>query len=856
VRAKLRPPAAAGHYVRRPRLLDLLDEAIDTPLVLVVAPAGAGKTSLVADWIERSALPAAWLALDEADRDGVQLWSGLIAALETLAPGCGESAQALLRRPGALPAAVDRVLDDLDETSAGRSVLVIDDVQLVDEDDTVAESLARFVHDAPSWLHLILVSRRRPRVPLDRLRARGQLGEVGFAELRLSSDEATELMSRLAPSLDDEQIKLAVEHADGWAAGLQMAALAARSTRAIHGREGLSIDDDVLVHDYVLREALAGEAPELVDALVDVSIVERVNGSLAQVLTGRPDAEALLRSAEDRGLFIARVGVEGWFEMHSLVRTILTAELTRRGPRRASDLHMRAARWFEQAGEVTMALNHWLLADRPRDALRLLVAEHANLYDSGREATVGRVLFAIPLQVAMADLDSLMQFAWCHLLVSRTRFLDLVGQVNWWAERTPADEAIRARLAMLRSIAATMTGHWVEGGAFARHGLAELGDGWWRDPIGRFAWNMAAREAALSERWDDDGDEIRAAEMALSRDPERRLSFEGTRALGEALAGRPVDAMRVVAGVQTAATVTEMSILRWELALADAVARREVGERRQAVTELEALMEMPAEAMLYCRVFAGLELVDAHLDAGDLEAAQAAFERVELLAESKSFGGDGRDRLARSSALVALAAGDVEGGRRWAAEIADPFWSAVSRARVDLARGDRSNALAALESAVPRCPRHEVVLALLLARATDDPDESLKHAASAVEQAASVGMLQTVASEGAEVLGLVEKAAWRAPPSWMDRVRRASIPPARRPPSSDRESVDALTARERDILRFLPSRLTLREIAGELYISVNTLKFHLKVIYRKLGVSSRGEAAEAARRMALLRPDG
>jgi LuxR family maltose regulon positive regulatory protein len=111
-----------------------------------------------------------------------------------------------------------------------------------------------------------------------------------------------------------------------------------------------------------------------------------------------------------------------------------------------------------------------------------------------------------------------------------------------------------------------------------------------------------------------------------------------------------------------------------------------------------------------------------------------------------------------------------------------------------------------------------------------------------------------VASEGAEVLGLVEKAAWRAPPSWMDRVRRVSNPGTGRREIAGRQSVDALTNRERDILRFLPSRLTLREIAGELYISVNTLKFHLKIIYRKLGVGSRAEAAEAARRMALGRP--
>jgi LuxR family maltose regulon positive regulatory protein len=378
--------------------------------------------------------------------------------------------------------------------------------------------------------------------------------------------------------------------------------------------------------------------------------------------------------------------------------------------------------------------------------------------------------------------------------------------------------------------------------------MRDLGEAAWRDPLGRFGWNMVAREIALSERWDEIADEAREAGLALGRDPKRRVAFEGIRAVGEALAGRPVDALRIAAGVRHAASVSSMTILRAELAIAEAVAHREVGDRQRAIAELESLAEAPAEAMLYCRILACLELAQARLDVGELDTARRAFEAAEALVAGESFGPDGRDWLYRVGTLVALAAGAIQEAHRLSNDIGDRFWGRVSVARVRLAEGDRAGALNALELVKPRCPRHEVVLGLLKARALDDHDESVKFAAIAIGQAADVGILQTVASEGREVMELVERAAWRAPAPWLSRLRRAAG--AGGSHLDRRSPVEPLTEREYEVLRFLPSRLTVREIADELYISRNTLKFHLKVIYRKLGVGSRAEAAEAARRMA------
>ena len=187
----------------------------------------------------------------------------------------------------------------------------------------------------------------------------------------------------------------------------------------------------------------------------------------------------------------------------------------------------------------------------------------------------------------------MVDFAWCHLLVDRRRFLELVEQLQWWVDRSSRAIPSGRTSNVLRASAALVDGRWVESGALSRQVMVDLGEACWQDPFGRFAANGVAREIALSESWDDASDDVRQTEAALSRDPERRLAFEGTRALGEALAGRPLDAVRVAAGVRRVAQVADMTIMRAELAIAEALAHRELGDRTRAMAELAELADGP-----------------------------------------------------------------------------------------------------------------------------------------------------------------------------------------------------------------------------------------------------------------------
>ena len=251
-------------------------------------------------------------------------------------------------------------------------------------------------------------------------------------------------------------------------------------------------------------------------------------------------------------------------------------------------------------------------------------------------------------------------------------------------------------------------------------------------------------------------------------------------------------------------------------------------------------------------MLAALELVSVHLEDGDPHSARRSFELAHELVAEDHIGAGLVDCFARARTVLAIATGDLVDARVTAESITDQFWNPISRARVFVALGDRASANEMLALAEPRCVRHDVILNLMRARTVDDDDASSKHLVTAVHLATEYSLLQTVASECADSMEIIERVALYVPKEWMDRLRRAAAHHAREIVGDDRH-VEPLTERERDVLRLLPSRLSMREIANELYVSVNTLKFHLRVIYRKLGVNSREEAAAVARSMSTVR---
>lgn len=820
----------------RPHISARLDG--ETSVTIVHGPAGIGKTSAVAGWAIDADVDVAWVSVVTSDGARRHLWETVADALSVPAVIDADDPNGSTNVSPAewalrLAAVLERSLDH-------DVVLVIDNYH-VGEDTELAASMALFVRHQPRRLRLVILTRHVPDLPLDRMRVAGSLCEIDVDDLRFTPSDAERYLLMAAPDAERATVDAIIDIADGWPAALQLGARARTDART-DGHAHLWAQH---LDRFVLRELLGNESESVVEFLTDLAIVERTSVALAEAITQRADAGTVLDEALDRGLFVSQVGVQGQYQVHRAVRGTLLAARDRREPARIVATRARAAAWLEASNETAAALTQWLQAGDHDNALRLLAERHLQLYDTGDRATVHDLLAKLSPEATARDVRSLVDIAWCQVIADPQGFEENVGNAVWWAGHGGAvDPDVERRLCALQAILALTHGEW----ALAEHQAhAALGGhpGWWSDPIIRSTWNDVARSIALSERWDEQADEVRELTVILRREPTRRLVLEATRALGNALAGSPVDALRIAGGVRRATTLAHLTMSANELALAEVIARREIGDGADAALELERLLDVETGPLTYLHGLAAAELVQLHLDHGSLSAATDAFGRLERIVTDEIPGAGGRVWLGRLGTVLAIDHGDHEKAAYWASVVDDPFWGPISRARtVALANAEREHASALVDEAVPRSPRHVVVRAMLHARTAPDRDVASTWVETAVETASARNLLQTLASTGQ--LDAIEPLAWRLPEGWMDRLRRATA--VVYPQTNAGEAlVEPLTVRERDVLRFLPSRLTLKEIAAELYVSVNTLKFHLKVIYRKLGVNSRAEAAEIVR---------
>lgn len=822
-------------YLRRPWIVQRL--STDAPVTLVLGPAGIGKTVAVSGWATESDAPVAWVSVTPTDARGSTFWDAVEEAL------CAwmQVERALVAPDERLPLgdAVLRLVAILESSLEHDVVLVIDDYH-IGEDEDLAASMELFLRRLPARLRVVIVSRHVPMLPLDRMRVAGDLREIDVDDLRFSDPDAGKLLEGLAPDADQQAVDTIVAAADGWVAGLRLGALAwsAQNPDAAATAGWLHNLDN-----FVMREVLGEASESLLRFLGDLAVVDQASIALAEAITEHRDADEVLESARDRGMFVSRVGVRGHYEIHSAVRRALLTEREQRDPLRLHRCRRRAAGWFEGHGDTVLALEQWLHAGDHGQALRLMAERHVQLYDTGQEESVRDLLAKLAPEATATNVSSLLDLAWCQLVTDLPAFRENVQYAAWWSEHGGhIDVDAARRLRALQAIVGLSQGDWRLAERDARAALDEH-PSWYDDPIIRTTWNDVARSIALSERWDDTSDEVREVAVMVRRDPTRNLVLQATRALGAALAGRPIDALRAAAGVRTSAKLADLTMSSDELALAEVIARRELGDAPDAEAELARLINADVGPLTYVRGIAAAELTQLHLDRGSLLDATRAFCQLERAVTDEMSGPDGRAWLGRIGTVLSIEAGDQQQAQRWADGVDDPFWGPVSQARV-LAVSDTENAHELLGAASARSPRQAVILAMLRATTTADRDAALTWTESAVRIASADNMLQTLASAGQ--LELIERISWRLPGDWMDRLRRATA--IVQPAVNARVSlIEPLTVRERDVLRFLPSRLTLKEIAEELYISVNTLKFHLKVIYRKLGVNSRAEAAGIAR---------
>ena len=451
--------------VVRQAMLDRLEEGISAKYVLLVAPAGWGKTSLLCDWYSsRETERTAWLSVDQGDNDPASFWAHVIAAVNKVCPGIGAAALDLLSAPGVKTAnaVLSPVINDFASIPAPVT-LILDDYHLISNQE-IQDCMAFLVEHLPPALRLVLASRSDPALPLARLRARGQMAEIRADELRFSEAETTQLLNgTVGVTLAPDAVHALHHRTEGWAAGLYLAGLSLRGRkdpdRQVHAFHG----DDRQIVDYLAAEVLDGLPPEVRSLLLRTSVLERLSGPLCDAVTGTSGSQRLLEEIERSQLFLVPLdSVRHWYRYHTLFAELLRHELEMSDPGLAPLLHRRASMWHREHGSIAEAISHAIAASDLADARELIVAHWNPLVHQGLMGTVESWLDRLPPEMVVEDarMCVIRAFLAHHLgrLDEVDPWLDAAGAARPQGPFSQGPSSVESAAAMVRAGKLFMTG--------------------------------------------------------------------------------------------------------------------------------------------------------------------------------------------------------------------------------------------------------------------------------------------------------------------------------------------------------------------------------------------------------------
>ncbi|MFF9087679.1 LuxR C-terminal-related transcriptional regulator [Streptomyces sp. NPDC014991] len=860
-------PARPATFLRRPRLDEHLDQAFDTPLTMVDGSAGAGKTLLVADWAAGLGQPVAWLTGEPGDQGCGMFWAYVLQALRAagvpLSPGIG--------CPGDAGRVEHRLLIRLADDLSGRErpvVLVLDDSDRMTS-APIAEQLEFVLHHAGPGLRLILVTRTEPLLPLHRYRAAGAITEIRGAELAFTEEEAAALLELHGLRLPAEATRALVERTGGWAAGLRLSALAAeRSPDPERYLKEFEAGRSTIA-DFLLAEVLKRQTARTQDLLLRVSVTDRFCPGLVAELTGHGVAEPVLAALHTQNAFVEDLG-QSWYRLHPLFGEILRAHLRARSPGLEPELHRRAARWLRASGFLPEALAHGAAAGDWDFTARALVDDLAiGQLLGGLRADGLAELFSPMAPEATSAAADLVRAARDLSEHEVDRGLAHLRRAEDHLAAQPPDAALRLSCLLLRTLGARLSGSpgTAEQAAAAAEEL--------RDEVPARLLEKHPELTALllahlgsARLWAGRFDEARAALSEVAAGPGGastalpRGDSLGQLALIDYLNGwlcrAERTALAALAETETSGADHPRSagsgLDRLVLA-AVAVDRGELG-RAQALLDEVADCASPCDPVtVTSRSLATAGLLLARDE--PLAAAAAAVPTVPALVASPW--------AEAGTALIASAAHLAEGRPDSAVKVLDdvsragePAYAA-DLAWAQLAAGNREAAIGLLDhvrTGDRSGPRVTVRAALVRARDAEEAGDTAtarKQLAHALLEARRERLRRPFLEAGPRIRRLLDSPSLQGlAAGWLTPDRSGPHdgpgPAAYAPPLV----VEELSAREREVVGGLADMLSTEEIAARLYVSANTVKTHLKSLYRKLGVNGRAEAVRRAREHGLI----
>ena len=899
---KLHVPRWRRSLVARPRLSERLSRGAESALTLVSAPAGFGKTTLLAEWLAVAAADGgsvAWLSLDQRDNDPALFWTYVVAALNAGVPGGGAGALSPLQPPQPPnEAGLVALINDLDAIS-NDVVLVLDDYHVIDARD-VQDGMAFLLEHLPPQIHLVIASRTDPPLPLARLRGRGELAEIRAADLRFTPGEAAAYLNEVMGLVLTAADVAALEgRTEGWIAALQLAAL------SMQGREDTAafIDgfagDDRYIVDFLAEEVLQRQPGHVQQFLLQTSILDRLSGPLCDAVTGQDGGKAKLTALERGNLFLVPLDDRRrWYRYHQLFADVLHARLLDERPDDVPELHRRASAWYEQNDEPSEAIRHALAAQDFGRAADLVELAIPAMRRSRREAAVLGWLELLPDEVVRVR--PVLSVGFAGALLAGGEY-----------------EGVEARLRDAERWLGGVTGIR-EGSQAPAAEMVVVDDAEFR----RLPAEIELYRAAQALVRGDGPGTVRHARRALELSPaDEHLGRASAAALmglafwasGDLEAGHSGYA-ECMAGLRRAGHIADT--FGCAIALADI--RRTQGHLGEAMRTYEQALQRASQlggSVLRGTADMYVGMSEIHRERDDLPAATQQLLRSQDLGEHNGLP-QNRYRWRVAMARIREAEGDLDGALDLLNEaerlyVGDFFPNVrpvpALRARVRVAQGELGEALGwarerglsvdddlsylrefehitlvrvllagytaeraerSIQEATQLLERllraaeegqrtgsviEILVLQALAHQARDDIPAALASLRRALTLAEPEGYVRIFADEGPPMASLLRAAAKQGiAPRYVRRLLAAANKTEDRTPASQ-GLIEPLSERELDVLRLLGTDLGGPEIARELVVSLNTVRTHTKNIYAKLGVNNRRAAVRRARELDLSR---
>jgi LuxR family maltose regulon positive regulatory protein len=874
------PPARSGS-VFRSRLIDRMNEGVKGNLTLVSAPAGFGKTTLLGEWIRKLEKPVAWLSLEKEDNDPGRFWTYFLAAVQTIHPGLGKK---LIELQFAAPQSlIDPFLVPLiNEINARHEplIVILDDYHVIDS-SPIQEGMIFLLDHLPAGLHLVIASRADPAWPLAHWRTRGQLVEIRAADLRFTPEEAADFLNcTMKLDLSARDIAALEERTEGWIAGLQMAALSLQGREDVQGFINAFTGSNRYIFDYLIEEVLDRQPAEIQDFLLKTSILERLYAPLCDAVLERTASQDVLHKLEQANLFLIPLDDERrWYRYHHLFAELLCRRLEQTEQDHIAELHQRASRWYAANDFLSEAINHaldaedFLLVNELVSGNALAIVEHTELLD-----VLGH-FESMPDHQTSSKPWLCVAYAWVKAYADPTAGLDPILQQAERClagiENAPERQRLISHLAAIRAYVA-----WVKGEAdnaleLIRKVLESLPED---DSIIRAY--LLGIEGLAWQYLDNFPAAIRSFRAAIVAGQGENIYFDilvnsylafahllqGS--LREAfflcqhslsLAGKSIQSSsRIPVLAYTYATMgiiqlewndveTAISSAQKGVALAEQWKQADTlhftltylskalcaaGDLQQAFTINDRAMQLAVNVSPWFYRLSACNDVWLHLVGGDIFFAADRLEEIERQVE---------DDIDKKGTLL------------------------VTKVSLLNAQGDYPGVLAILDERIGGIEQRGIYWNLLnlmpfqslALQALDREEEALEVLGRCLALAAPEGFVRIFVEKGLPMVKLLQLAMRRG----MESEYIKKLFPAFKADSgsgepvgtlSSQAMVEPLSKRELEILRLLESSLSTPEIARELYISVGTVRTHIKHIYRKLEVSRRVEAIQRARELGLI----